>query len=297
MRKSVPTYDIRDRLITYLKRVNISIAKLEKMCGFSKHYIAKAQFKLPAYKIDVILQVLPSLNRDWLLEGKGTMSTDSTWVPIAGQQISREEWKKQIVQRLQYILSLQKKSLQPYLNKMPGMDAKIYNVALAELIELWDLAYMILMDFPQFSPTWVIYGEGLITRNNEKYVPFVRIEEIPTVFNNITFFFKSTSFPSADFVTIQDQDVRQCEIFANDILSCRKLSINCNAKFSPNAPYLIVLKDGMRCIKFINWIENNGKDMLRLYEKDRYGRQKDFIDRELSDIIFIAQIVGISRSL
>lgn len=64
------------RLEEYLKYKKIAPAKLEKMAGLANGYIRKNKGSLSSVKLGDILSVLPDLNGDWLLTGRGGMLID-----------------------------------------------------------------------------------------------------------------------------------------------------------------------------------------------------------------------------
>lgn len=61
------------RLEKYLDYKKIAPAKLEKMAGLANGYIRKNKGSLSSVKLSDILSVLPDLNGDWLLTGRGEM--------------------------------------------------------------------------------------------------------------------------------------------------------------------------------------------------------------------------------
>lgn len=62
-----------ERLQEYLEYKKIPPARLEKMAGLANGYIRKNKGSLSSGKLADILAVLPDLNGDWLLTGRGTM--------------------------------------------------------------------------------------------------------------------------------------------------------------------------------------------------------------------------------
>ena len=61
------------RLEEYLTVKHIPAARLEKMAGLANGYIRKNKGSLSSVKLADILSVLPDLNGDWLLTGRGKM--------------------------------------------------------------------------------------------------------------------------------------------------------------------------------------------------------------------------------
>lgn len=74
------------RLEVYLTYKKIAPAKLEKMAGLANGYIRKNKGSLSSVKLGDILSVLPDLNGDWLLTGRGNMLIDDTDTSVASQQ-------------------------------------------------------------------------------------------------------------------------------------------------------------------------------------------------------------------
>lgn len=62
-----------ERLQEYLDFKKIPAARLEKMAGLANGYIRKNKGSLSSVKLADILSVLPDLNGDWLLTGRGQM--------------------------------------------------------------------------------------------------------------------------------------------------------------------------------------------------------------------------------
>lgn len=62
-----------ERLQEYLDHKKIPAARLEKMAGLANGYIRKNKGSLSSVKLADILSVLPDLNGDWLLTGRGQM--------------------------------------------------------------------------------------------------------------------------------------------------------------------------------------------------------------------------------
>ena len=65
-----------ERLQEYLDFKKIPAARLEKMAGLANGYIRKNKGSLSSVKLADILSVLPDLNGDWLLTGRGEMLID-----------------------------------------------------------------------------------------------------------------------------------------------------------------------------------------------------------------------------
>lgn len=64
---------VKDRILTYLKHINMSKKRFEAVCGFSNGYMDKLRHCPKADKLEIIYQQFPDINRIWLLTGQGGM--------------------------------------------------------------------------------------------------------------------------------------------------------------------------------------------------------------------------------
>lgn len=69
---------IKERLIEFTKSKNIPTARFERTCGMSNGYINSIKKSPGVEKLDNILRAYPTLNKDWLITGNGSMTNTNT---------------------------------------------------------------------------------------------------------------------------------------------------------------------------------------------------------------------------
>lgn len=74
-----------DRLKLFIKSKGLGQTKFEERVGFSRGYISKVKTSIGADKLSNIVEVFPDLNLDWLITGKGKM-TSTPVQPAAVEQ-------------------------------------------------------------------------------------------------------------------------------------------------------------------------------------------------------------------
>lgn len=166
--------DIKDRLQLYLKSIGLSINKLERIAGLTQRYLNNVQFQVPMDKVQMILDVLPDLNRDWLLEGKGEMCNN----PLRATRGLDE--RKEVLQRLEHVIQSNGfKDLEHYEEVSqirPGTIA--YNITHGEERLVSSTVFSVLGNTTDFSIDWVLYGQGNMRIGAMISVPVVSVEEI-----------------------------------------------------------------------------------------------------------------------
>jgi hypothetical protein len=65
--------NISDRLKEFAKTQRISIREFERKCGLGNSFVNHIGQSLGVDKLENILQVFPTLNKDWILYGSGEM--------------------------------------------------------------------------------------------------------------------------------------------------------------------------------------------------------------------------------
>ena len=74
-----------DRLKLFIKSKGLGQTKFEERVGFSRGYISKVKTSIGADKLSNIVEAFPDLNLDWLITGKGKM-TSTPVQPVAVEQ-------------------------------------------------------------------------------------------------------------------------------------------------------------------------------------------------------------------
>ena len=77
--------DFIDRLKLFIKSKGLGQTKFEERVGFSRGYISKVKTSIGADKLSNIVEAFPDLNLDWLITGKGKM-TSTPVQPAAVEQ-------------------------------------------------------------------------------------------------------------------------------------------------------------------------------------------------------------------
>ena len=93
---------VKERLITYLKHLNISQSAFEKEVGLSNGYVNNIKQAIQPRTIQRIALRYPNLSTGWLLSGEGSMlKDDQTSVPCDQQQTYGEHPLQEQVRSLQ----------------------------------------------------------------------------------------------------------------------------------------------------------------------------------------------------
>lgn len=78
--------DIKDRLLEFIKYMNLNNSKFEKAAGLSNGYLNNSKGNIGAEKLEDILKAYPMLNRFWLLLGEGEMLDKATHYTIGSNE-------------------------------------------------------------------------------------------------------------------------------------------------------------------------------------------------------------------
>ena len=71
---------VKQRLIEFLKAIEMRTSTFEKKCGFANGYLSALKDSPSAERLEVILKTFPQLSRVWLLAGEGPMLNDGSTV-------------------------------------------------------------------------------------------------------------------------------------------------------------------------------------------------------------------------
>lgn len=70
---------IKERLISFIDILGISIRQFERECGLSNGYVKNIRQSIQPDKLNIIAEKFSTLNKSWLMTGEGTMlRTDAT---------------------------------------------------------------------------------------------------------------------------------------------------------------------------------------------------------------------------
>ena len=65
--------DLKDRILAYIKYLQIPVSEFERNSGLSNGYIKNFKGQLGVEKLENILKAYPELNYTWLVRGEGEM--------------------------------------------------------------------------------------------------------------------------------------------------------------------------------------------------------------------------------
>ena len=70
----------KQRLIEFLKSIEMRPSTFEKKCGFANGYLSALKDSPSSERIEIILKTFPQLSRVWLLAGEGPMLNEGTTI-------------------------------------------------------------------------------------------------------------------------------------------------------------------------------------------------------------------------
>lgn len=85
---------VKERLQQFLKSERITQSEFARQLGVSPAYVGAIRKSLPPEKISRIVELYPSLNRDWLLYGEGDMKVET---PQSIEEVIRSEENEYLV--------------------------------------------------------------------------------------------------------------------------------------------------------------------------------------------------------
>ena len=320
-------YQIKDRLLKYLETRHMSVYRLEKTCGFSKSYFKNMDFNVPETKLDVILQALPDLNREWLLNGTGEM-TNGSKAPVS-RFASRQDKNalrkhlRQIYHRVITLCEMNGKAVwevEEDLELNEGTLSNIFSVGDERSINSW--LDTLLQKFPSISSDWLRYGEGPAKIKERRFIPVVDSPRwLKDIVNRIADFESEKAIKGHDKETDQKQSLH-----LQDIRALADLPYVSSGDF-PNAEFAIRASQGTMfptinvgdivLCQYIDDIpsEQNAITLIELTRKTEttvvigYASRKENvyaiktnsslypIEVKRNDVISIAKAIGIIRSL
>lgn len=65
--------DLKQRLLTYIQGLGMSVAEFERTAGLSNGYIKNFKGSLGVDKLENLLRAFPDLSYEWLVRGEGDM--------------------------------------------------------------------------------------------------------------------------------------------------------------------------------------------------------------------------------
>lgn len=92
----------KDRLLQFIKHINISVNKFEGSAGLSVGYLRQLRKEPSPTKIKSIILAFPQLNEEWLLTGKGEMIRKESTAKLIGDAFSTSQGDENVVM-LDYI--------------------------------------------------------------------------------------------------------------------------------------------------------------------------------------------------
>ena len=135
--------NVKERILRFIQSSNISTAEFERSIGVSGGYVSNISKSIQPDKLEIISNIYPSLNIEWLLIGRGSM--------LKSEQISS------IKERLAHFLKKEKISI-PDFCKSIGMYQAAYLEMRGSIPE--SKLKNIMTKYPQLSIEWLMTGEG-----------------------------------------------------------------------------------------------------------------------------------------
>ncbi len=152
----------------------MSVNRLERIAGLTKRYLNNVHYLVPMDKVQMILDALPDLNRDWLLEGKGEMCYN----PLRATE--GLDNRKGVLERLERVIQSNGfKDLEQYeevSQLRPGTIEQ--NITQGEERLVSSTVFSVLGNTTDFSLDWVLYGQGTMRIGAMTSVPVVYVEDI-----------------------------------------------------------------------------------------------------------------------
>lgn len=282
------TYDIKERLLQFLKQEKISVARLETQCGFSKRYFSNVKYKVPAARIKRISAAHPQLNTDWLLTGSGTMLYPDSTVISRKKENNLNKWYSEILTRLRLILH--EENITP--ESFEELNESIRKGSLQhptdeEMSNMLNTATLFIRQFPQYSPTWIIYGEGPQSRTESSPTQILSLKAIKEG-EKASKEYLASPFES-DFLLSIDNESYSRHFKKGDLIGCMPVEIKKRTILSARK-HLIILKDGTTFIRNMA----RATDCIRIYETEE-GKETTELYMNPEDIEYAAEIVGCIR--
>ena len=169
-------YDIKDRLQTYLRTIGMSINKLETVSGLTNRYLNNVHFLVPIDKVQMILDVLPDLNSEWLLQGTGEMTNN----PLRATSPAGINNREAVLFRLEEVLRANGfRDLHEYEVVSQRRKGNIENNILEGDDRLVvSTVFSVVGNYTDFSMDWVLYGQGTMRIGAMMYVPIVSVSSL-----------------------------------------------------------------------------------------------------------------------
>lgn len=290
------TYDIKERLLQFLEQEKITLNKLEELCGFSKRYLANANCKLPKKKIDVITNLFPNLNADWLLTGNGIMLSSGLSVISNNRELSINNWHSEILTRLLLVLSYERISPEAFEDSQNSIrKGALLHPNDEDLSNILNTALLFIQKFPEYSPSWIFYGEGMQKRVADKAIPVYQAAKLRNGLSNLKIYeYHISTFDYADcFVRVGSNGYSKSKTFGiGDMLACRLVDLNHENSLSC-LYYLVCLNTGKIIIDYLCEYDENSIQFISV-GNDNVPQFGCIVSKK--DIVFIAEIVGNIRS-
>ena len=78
---------VKDRLLRFLQAEKISNSEFSRKMGLSPAYVGAMRKSMPEDKVTKLIELYPTLNRDWLLYGEGEMYLEDPTVKCASEGV------------------------------------------------------------------------------------------------------------------------------------------------------------------------------------------------------------------
>lgn len=157
MKISASNETVKDRLLKFLEHSNISQGRFEKAIGVSNGYINNVK-SIGSDKLSLITTEYPQINITWLLTGKGDMFMDL-------------KLDDDIYIRFKQIIEYIGKQIDEisFDTLIPGEDFE--DILKGQVKPNIDILQQICNAYPEINLSWLLTGEGVMLKNNERIPP------------------------------------------------------------------------------------------------------------------------------
>ena len=128
-RPKIEDTGIKQRLLEFIERKNLSINRFCTMCGFSSAYVRNIQKTISQRYLKVIASAFPDLNIHWLETGEGQMLSEVIPISVQNNTVGNNSQQTIFAGTDQRVMTTQEKG-EYVINQIRKMEQE--NIALKE---------------------------------------------------------------------------------------------------------------------------------------------------------------------